>query len=115
MKKHDNIDFTSKIEMEVSKFFKSKLLDTVLTINPNVHTFVLMDFGLEDDELANLYKIELVIEVNDTELFFSKLMQDMETFNWFNNAPMNQAYDKYVMKTILEMVEENSEEIEEIL
>ena len=115
MKKHDNIEFRSTLEMEISQQFKTKLLKLITTINPNIHTVVLMDFGLEDDERSKTYTKELVIELNDVELFLSKIMEDMETFKWFNNVSMNQAYCKYVMNTILELIESNTEEIEEII
>lgn len=115
MRKHDNISFNSTIEMEISQQFKTKLLKLIGIINPNIHTVVLMDFGLEDDERSKTYKKELVIELNDVEILLSKTMVDMETFKWFTNVSMNQAYYKYVMNNILELIEDHTEEIEEII
>lgn len=115
MKNHSNIQFNSSLEMKITDNFRNKVLDKLIEINPNIREVTLMDFGLEDDISGNFYNVELVIDINDNEMLLESKRTDINTFNWFNNVSMNQAYNKYVMDTTLELIEKYKEDIEEII
>lgn len=99
------ITIKSNLDFDIPKSFEQRLINTFKDIDPTITDIELLDFGLEDDIIEHFYNVELVFCINGDEIFISKKKNDMDTFNWFNSAPLTHKYFKYCMDTIIEMIE----------
>lgn len=101
---------TSTLEFDLSERFETRLRKLIKICSPGTETVEIMDFGLEDDINGICYRRELVISLDDDEIFISEKRTDLDIFHWYNNAGINQVSEKYVKDTILEMIENNKED-----